>query len=111
MSIQKEAPAGAQVLDLGAARAARSEARAAAGAGNPFVKLTAGYVETKPEVPLSAMDDFAAGNLTAGVAALVADPEDVQPLLADGLTNDDVSAILKFISGLDTGESTASPAS
>lgn len=109
MAILKDAPAGAQVFDLDAARAARAEARAASGAGNPFLKLAAGYVEAKAEVPLTAMDDFTAGNLSDGLAALVVDPADVQSLLADGLTTDDVAAILKFITGADSGESVASP--
>jgi hypothetical protein len=111
VSIRKDAPEGAHVLDLSAARAARAEARAAAGEGNPFLKLTVGYVEVKAEVPLAAMDFFTASDLTKGISALVADPEDVQTLLDDGLSTEDVTAILKFIGGTDQGESPASPAS
>ncbi len=107
MSIRKDAPEGAQILDLGAARAARSEA----GQTNPFLKLTAGFVEVRTEVPLTAMDAFTAGNLTRGLTSLLADPADATVLLEDGLTTADVAAIIRFISGLDQGESSASPAS
>lgn len=109
--IRQDAPDGAAVLDLGAARAARQEARAKDGGGNPYLKLAAGYVEVKAEVPISAIDDMQAGHLSAGVGKLVADPDDLDLLLADGLTDDDIGAILSFLAGGAAGESVASPAS
>lgn len=109
MTIRTEAPAGANVLDIDAARAARAEARA--DSGGTFLKLDAGYVEVKAEVPLAAMDDFQSGEITRGLTALFADPADVPTVVASGLTTDDVSEILKFITGVDLGESSASSAS
>ncbi len=111
MSILKDAPQGAQVLDLPGARAARAEARAAAGAPAGYLHLAVGYVETKAEVPLSSLEDFDSGAIKAGLTALLADPADVGVVLEDGLTTDDLSAIMRFITGLDSGESKASPAS
>lgn len=109
--IRPDAPDGAAVLDLAAARAARQEARAKDGGGNPYLKLAAGFVEVKPEVPISAIDDLQAGNLRAGVAKLVVDPDDTEVLVEDGLTDDDIAAILEFIAGGAAGESAASLAS
>src|SRR5207302_1334020 len=104
--IRQDAPSGVAVLDLGAARAARQEARAKDGGGNPYLKLAAGYVEVRAEVPISAIDDMQSGRLSAGVAKIIADPGDLDALLDDGLTDDDIGAILSFIAGGDAaGES------
>jgi len=109
MAILTEAPAGAQILDLGAARAARAEARTAAGEGNPYLKLAAGYVEVRAEFALTVAFDFKDENLKAGLAGLLEDPTDVDALLADGLTAQDLQEITKFVSGNSLGESSASP--
>ena len=111
MSILKQAPDGATVLDLGAARVARAEARAAAGSTGSFLKLTAGFVEVKPEFSLTVAMDFEAEKLREGLAGLLADPADVDVLLADGLTKEDLKAIGEFITGAPLGESSASPVS
>jgi hypothetical protein len=104
MSILKAAPAGANVLDLGAARVARAEARAAEGKGNPFLKLAAGYVEVKAEFSLTVAFDFKAEDIKAGLAGLLVDPADVDALLEDGLTAADLSEITTFVSGFSLGE-------
>jgi len=109
MSILKAAPEGASILDLGAARAARAEARAAAGQGNPFLKLAVGYVEVLPEIPVGVAVDFNAGRIEEGLAGLLADKGDVAALIADGLTKSDMDAISDFITGSPLGESSASP--
>ena len=104
MAILSEAPEGSAVLDFGAARAARAEARAASGKGSSFLKLAAGYVEVLPEFPLSVADAFKAEDITAGLAGLLVDPTDVGVLMADGLTAQDLEALTKFISGVSLGE-------
>lgn len=109
MTILKKAPEGAQVLDLGAARVARAEARAAEGKGNPFLKLAAGFVEVKPEFALTVAFDFKAERIEEGLAGLLVDPADLPVLLADGLSGQDLEGIAKFINGTPLGESSASP--
>ena len=109
MTILKKAPEGAEVLDLGAARAARAEARAASGQGASFLKFGAGYVEVKPEFALSVAFDFKAENIQEGLAGLLVDPADLDALLKDGLTAQDLEGITAFISGSMLGESQASP--
>lgn len=108
MTILSSAPEGATVFDLDGARAARAEARAAAGVGLPVLKVSAGYIEVKPEVDLDSADLFLAGDLKGGLAKLLADPADVDAVLAGGLSREDLDAIGTFITGLNQGESPAS---
>lgn len=103
MSILKQAPKGSEVLDLGAARAARAEARAAAGKGRSFIKLTVGYVEVKPEIPLSVADDLVNEKVREGLAGILADPDDVAALLGE-ITQNDVEELAAFITGTSLGE-------
>lgn len=103
MSIRAEAPEGAQVLDLASARAARAEARAAAGAGSQFIKLSVGFVEMQPEVALSVAIDLQSERLREGLAGLLVDPDDVDALLGE-LTANDVADLTKFITGATPGE-------
>lgn len=103
MTVLKTAPAGADVLDLGAARSARAEARAAAGKGDAFIKLTVGYVGVKAEIPLGVATDLQNENLRDGLAGLLADPADVDALL-DELTANDIQELTKFITGASLGE-------
>lgn len=103
MAILKDAPEGARVLDLGAARAARAEARAAAGEGNPVIKLSVGYVEVLPEIAISVAVILEAGDIKNGLAGLLVDSADVDALLTE-LTSEDVSALTKFIAGASLGE-------
>ena len=107
MSILTDAPEGAKVLDLGAARVARAEARAASGEGNPFIRLAAGYVEVKPEVDLESATDFMSGNLRGGLAKLLADHDDVDALMAGGISKADLDEIMQFVTGKPLGESLA----
>lgn len=109
MTILKKAPEGAQVLDLGAARAARAEVRASRGEGNPYLKLAAGFVQVKPEIPLIAAFMFQAEHIEAGLKEMLVDPADVEALLADGLTSEDMKELAKFVAGKSLGESLASP--
>jgi hypothetical protein len=102
MAILKDAPEGAQVLDLNAARAARIEL-----SSKSFIKLTAGYIETKAEVPLSAAFAINTGDIAGALGQLLADPTDVDALIADGLTSGDIEAITIFIAGKPVGESKA----
>lgn len=103
MSVLKEAPEGSPVLDLGAARVARAEARAAAGEGNPFVKVSAGYIEVLPEIAISVAVTLEAGDIQKGLAGLLVDPADVGALLEE-LTSKDVEALTSFITGSSLGE-------
>ncbi len=109
MSILKDAPAGAKVLDLGAERAARAEARAAAGEGTPYLKLSAGYVEVKPEIPL-VIAELVQVDLKRGLALILADPADIDALWGDGLSQDDIQAVMEFVTGKSLGELSASVA-
>lgn len=104
MAILSKAPENATVLDLGAARAARQEARVAAGETNPVIKLEAGYVEVRPEIDVLCAEEFSAGNIRAGLARLLADPADIEPLTEGGLSKDDVGVIVEFITGVSLGE-------
>lgn len=109
MSILTEAPEGAKVLDLEAGRAARAEQRAKDGQGNPYLKLAAGYVEVKAEFALSTAFDFKNEDIEGGLRGLLADPADLEAVLADGLTAQDLEALTKFVTGATLGESLASP--
>jgi hypothetical protein len=106
MAIISKLPEGADVLDLDAARVARVEARAAQGLGTRYIKLSAGFVETLPEVPLAAAYLFQDEQVKDGLALLLADPADVE-VLWPTLTADDLKAVVEFISGKTPGESQA----
>lgn len=105
MSILKDAPEGARVLDLDAVRAARAEAR---GGAQVFVKVSAGYVEMRAEVDLEAAEEFLGNHFRAGLAKLVVDPADADALWAGGLSKADLDAIGEFVTGNTSGESPAS---
>lgn len=102
MAILESAPAGASVLDLGAARNARAEARQ--GKPAPVIKLAAGYVEVSPEMDVLSADDFAAGRIKEGLSKMLADPNDVEALVAGGVSKDDLEAIVQFVTGASLGE-------
>jgi hypothetical protein len=103
MSILKKAPAGAEVLDLDAAHAARAEARAAAGKTSSFIKISAGYVEVRAEAPLSAAVALQSENIRDGLAGLLVDPADIDALLGE-ITSQDLEALTGFITGSSLGE-------
>ena len=102
MSILKTAPEGAEVLDLGAARVARAEARQ--GKPLPVIKLSAGFVEVSAEMDVMSADDFAAGRIKEGLAKLLADPTDVDELVKGGISKDDLEQIVQFVTGKSLGE-------
>jgi hypothetical protein len=104
MAILKEAPEGAPVLDLGAVRAARQEARAATGAATPVIKLAVGYVELNPEFDVMSAEDFATGNIRGGLSRVLADPADIDELIKGGLSRDDLKSIMEFVTGTSEGE-------
>lgn len=104
MAILKKAPAGANVLDLGEARAARAEARAEAGDANPVVKLDVGYVEVKPEFDILIGEKLKAGQIREAVTALLVDPADADAVIEYGLTGEDLNALITFVSGVTVGE-------
>lgn len=104
MAILTTLPGDANVLDIQAERAARAEVRAAAGKGNSYVKLAAGYVAIKPELPIDLAIRLQDEDLKGALMGLLADPDDVDALLADGLSAEDLSAILTFITGKSLGE-------
>jgi hypothetical protein len=106
MAIISNLPDGATVLDLAAERAARAEARAAQGLGDPFIKLEAGYVQVNPEVPLAAAFLFQEEKIKEGLALLLVDEADVETLWPI-LTAADFEAIVNFITGKSVGESQA----
>ena len=108
MTILNAAPDGAQVLDLGAARAARAEARASEGLGAKFLKISAGYIEVKTEIPVEVAYTLQS-DIKAGLAGMLVDPDDVNALFKDGLTSQDLEAMEALITGKSLGESSASP--
>lgn len=106
MALISSLPEGASVLDLAAERAARQEARAAQGLGDPFVKVEAGYVQVNPEAPIAAAFMLQEGKVKEGLALLLADPADVD-ILWPTLSQADFEALSKFITGKTVGESQA----
>jgi hypothetical protein len=100
MALLDKLPDGADVLDLGAARVARAEARKSAS----FIKLEAGFVEVNHEVPLEAAYLFQQEDIKKGLSLLLADPADVAVLFEAGLTAQDLEAIVQFVSGKQLGE-------
>ncbi len=108
MTIRKKVPEGAEVLDLGAGRAARAEARAAEGLGAKFLKISAGYIEVKVEIPVEVAFTLER-DVKAGLAGILVDPTDIDALLADGLTSQDLEAMQALVTGKSLGESSASP--
>jgi hypothetical protein len=65
----------------------------------------------KPELALDVTDKFKTGDIKGGLAEILVDPADVDPLLAAGLTSADVLGIVEFVSGTALGELSASVAS
>lgn len=104
MAVHKTAPKGAHVLDLGAARAARAEARKGDGSPKSLVKLSAGYVEVQPEVDVTLLDDLVHGEVKLALSKLLADPADVDVVLADGVSAQDLQEIIGFVTGTESGE-------
>lgn len=107
MTVLKSAPDGAKVLDLDAFRKIRAEVREQAGAADPLIKLAAGFVAVKAETPLEATFLFQAAKLREGLELMLVDPSDVDVLLADGLTAQDLAALLTFLNE-QAGEALAS---
>jgi len=101
MAILSSAPESADVLDLGAARAARAEAR---GDAKQYIKLSAGFIEVRPELPIEAAFLFQAEDVRGGLALMLVDPADVDALMADGLSAEDLAEIAKFTTGKPLGE-------
>ncbi|MET4780808.1 hypothetical protein [Glaciihabitans sp. UYNi722] len=102
MAILEKAPEGAQVLDLGAARAARAEARV--GQPRSVIRLSVGFVELKAELDVLCAEDFAASRISDGLRRVVADPADLAELVKGGLTAEDLQAIVEFVTGNSLGE-------
>jgi hypothetical protein len=105
MAILNEVPEGSEVVDLGAARAAREEIRVAEGKSQAFLKLDAGYVQVKPEFSVMIAAHFERDEIVAGLAGLLVDPSDVEALIQYGLSKEDLTEIMKFLTGLTVGES------
>jgi hypothetical protein len=104
MPILSELPNGANVLDLEAARVARAEARAEQGLGKPFIKISAGFIEVNPEIPLEAAFKLGDNDIRAGLALILADPKDIDKLLEAGVTAQDLESIVNFVTGKPLGE-------
>ena len=106
MALLKKAPDGAKVLDLPSARLARAEARV--GEPSSYIKLTAGYVEIKPELDVLVVGDLIEGNVKDALLRLFTDPKDVDVVMAEGISDIDLKAIFEFASGKSLGEFSAS---
>lgn len=110
MAIATTLPEDATVIDLGAARKARAEARAKAGESDTYIKLAAGYVPVNPEFSLAVVENLKDGQIKRALASLLSDPEDVDALIDFGVSAQDVNVIVSFI-GSSLGEASASPKS
>lgn len=99
--ILDNAPKDAEILDLGAARAARAEAR---GDVSKFLKLSAGYVEVRAEFPIDVAFKLKEEDFRGALADIVSDSADVDALLEDGLSGEDLQEIARFIAGTSLGE-------
>ena len=104
MAILDSIPDGAKVIDLEAARVARAEARES----KTYVKLSAGFVEVKPEIALESAEAFEEGRVRDGISSLLADPADVDALYKDGISAEDLAVIVEHVSGKTLGELSAS---
>lgn len=102
MSILSEAPAGAEVIDLAAARAARAEVDAT----QPpvLLKIEAGYIQLKREVDVLCAEDFSEGHIRDGLSKLLEDPADIDELVKRGLSKADLEAIVNHVTGSTLGE-------
>ena len=109
MTILKKAPQGANVLDLEAGRLSRAEIRAGKGEGDPYLKLKAGFIQVKSEIPIVVAFLLEAEKIEEALKGLLVDPADLEALLADGLTKDDLEGISDLVTGKSLGESLASP--
>lgn len=102
MSILSEAPEGAEVIDLAAARAARAEVDATL--PPVLLKIEAGFIQLKRDLDVLAAEDFTDGHIREGLAKLLADPADIDELVKRGLSKDDLQAIVNHITGSTLGE-------
>jgi len=102
MTIQQQAPDGAQIVDLVAARAARAEVDASLPPA--LLKIDAGYIEIRREIDVLSAEDFTNGQFRAGLSKLLADPADVDELVAFGLSKGDLELIVNYITGKTLGE-------
>lgn len=102
MALIKKVPTGAKVFDLPAARAARAEARV----GEPavYLKLSAGYVEIKPELDIFVVEELLEGQVKPALVRLFVDPSDADALLKEGISDADMKAIFEFAAGKALGE-------
>jgi hypothetical protein len=106
MAVLSSLPEGANVLDLDAERVARQEVRVAQGVGASFVKVSAGFIEVKPEIPLAAAYALKDEQIREGLGMLLADPADVDALWPV-LSAEDFQSLINFITGKTPGESQA----
>lgn len=102
MSILSAAPEGAEVIDLAASRAARSEVDATL--PPVLIKIEAGYIQIKRDLDVLAAEDFTDGHIREGLAKLLADPADIDELVKRGLSKDDLQAIVDHVTGSTLGE-------
>jgi hypothetical protein len=74
--------------------------------GASYVKVSAGYIEVQPEIPLAAAYEMKAENFEEGLALMLVDPADAK-LLWPTLTAEDFDALINFVTGKTLGESEA----
>lgn len=91
-------------IDLDAARAARIEQRAAAGKGNPKVKLGGQVFEFRAELPIVAAELALDGKITEALALLLVDPGQADAFMAAGLSQYDVELLMDRLFGSTLGE-------
>lgn len=102
MTVLQEAPEGAAVIDIVAARAARAEVDAQL--PPIFLKIDAGFIELRRELDVLCAEDFVDGRFRAGLSKILADPADVEPIVAYGLSSADLERLIEHITGKPLGE-------
>lgn len=102
MTVLQEAPEGAEVIDIASARAARAEIDATL--PPVLLKIDAGFVQLRRELDVLCAEDFTSGRFRAGLAKILADPADIDELVAFGLSRPDLEQIVNHITGKTLGE-------
>lgn len=102
MSILSEAPAGAEIIDLAAARAARAEVDATL--PPVLLKIDVGYIQLARDIDVLCAEDFTEGHFRTGLSKLLADPTDIDAIITYGLSKDDLEKIIQYVTGVALGE-------
>lgn len=102
MSILKNAPAGAEIIDVAGARAARAEVDATL--PPVLLKIDAGFIQLRRDIDVLCAEDFTSGRFREGLSKILTDPADIDELVKYGLSRPDLEQIVDHITGHALGE-------